>query len=119
MLCSGTAPNSKGEHLPGNPFGMIRNRVHLRRTLNCEVGQMVPEVGLERRQAIDNTQVIDFTNAMTATISWFGGKLVRIEYTARVNFRKSVRAIRQGKELPRPRSARRSATSVKTSSSHR
>ncbi len=43
-------------------------------------------MGLERRQAIDNTQVIDFINATIATISWFGEKLVRIEYTARVNF---------------------------------
>jgi hypothetical protein len=41
----------------------------------------VPEVGLERRQAIDNTQVIDFKKVTIATISWFGGKLVRIEYT--------------------------------------
>ena len=44
-------------------------------------------MGLERRHAIDNTQVIDFINATIATISWFAGKLVRIEYTVRVNFR--------------------------------
>lgn len=57
---------------------------------NSKADFLVPEVGLERRQHIDNTQVIDFRNGTIATISWFGGKLVRIEDTARVNFRIST-----------------------------
>ena len=41
--------------------------------------KLVRAEGLERRQATDYTQVIDFRNGTIATISWFGGKLVRIE----------------------------------------
>jgi len=67
---------------------LVRNEVRGEdRFCKLKGKKVVPEVGLERRQAIDNTQVIDFINATIATISWFGGKLVRIEYTARVNFR--------------------------------
>jgi hypothetical protein len=43
---------------------------------------VVPEVGLERRQAIDIKQVTDSLNATIAMISCFGRKLVRIEYAA-------------------------------------
>ena len=58
---------------------------HIGKLMKIKDKYLVPEVGLERRQAIDNTQVIDFINATIATISWFGAKLVRIEYTAFVS----------------------------------
>jgi hypothetical protein len=49
---------------------LVRNEVRGEdRFCKLKGKKVVPEVGLERRQAIDNTQVIDFINATIATIS--------------------------------------------------